>query len=515
MPLARSNRRSTDRGEVRGPSEHDAPCAPLRRLMNTATSRAIEPRAPRSRTRTVLRWGSTYRRWVHCALLVVGLVRAMPAHAHGILKTSEPTAGAHIAIAPTSIQLVFTEQPSLALTSIRLTGPGGESVALRSLSAGADARFAVMAQIEGRLASGVYTVQWQVAGNDGHPTSGSYRFTLALPMTDHGADATASDMHQDPISQPVTPVFGVESPAYVAIRWVQYGALLVVIGVVAFALLVLPRLHQVTAAVAVAAMRSQAARVGVIATLFLGGTAILRLLAQSYALHGALLTPDPALLGTLLRVTQWGRAWLLEAVAILIALVAFALARRHRRGMWPILGIAATAMAGSMALSGHAAAAPRLLTLAIAADALHIIGAGGWLGSLVVLAVVGIPASLRAEVSERWHAVSLLVNAFSSTALACAALTAVTGVFAAWLHVASLTALWQTQYGQTLLLKLAALSLAAGVGFYNWRRVTPLLGTVPAATRRLQRSTAAELSIGVIVILLTAVLVATPTGMDM
>lgn len=483
--------------------------------MNTPTSYAFVARAPRSRAQAATRWAATYRGWLYGALLLVGFVLSTPAHAHGILKTSEPTSGAHIAVAPTSIQLVFTERPSLALTSIRLTGPGGEPVALRPVTAVDGPRFGVTAQIEGPLVSGVYTVHWQVAGNDGHPTSGSYRFTLALPMTDHGADAIASDMHQDPISQPDSPVFGVESPVYVAIRWVQYGALLVIIGTVTFALLVLPRLARVSAAAPVVVMRKQAAQVGVIATLLLGSTAILRLLAQSYALHGAPLMPDPALLGTLLRVTQWGRAWLLEAVAILIALVAFVLARRHRRGMWPVLGIAAVAMAGSMALSGHAAAVPTLLTLSIAADALHIIGAGGWLGSLVVLAVVGIPASLRVEASERWHAVSRLVNAFSPTALTCAALTAITGVFAAWLHVASLAALWQTQYGKTLLLKLAILSLTAGVGFYNWRRVKPLLGTVPAATHRLQRSAVLELGIGLVVILITAILVATPTGMDM
>lgn len=475
----------------------------------------IASRVGGSGSAVVTKHAATFRGWWYGGLLLAACAFATPAHAHGLLRSSEPASGAHLAVAPTSIRLQFTERPALALTSVRMTGQAGEAVAVGPLSLVTDARFAVSARIEGRLTSGVYTVHWQVAGDDGHPTSGTYRFTLALPMTDHGAGAGAGDMHQDPISQPESPQFGVESPAYVAIRWLQYGALLVVIGAVAFALLVLPRLQHASAAAQVVVMRRQAADVGVIATLLLGGTAILRLLAQSYALHGAPLMPDPTLLGTLLRVTQWGRAWLLEAAAILVALVAFTLARRQRRGMWPVLGIAVVALAGSMALSGHAAAVPTLLPLAIAADALHIIGAGGWLGSLVVLLLVGIPASLRTEGSDRWHTVSRLVNAFSSAALVCAALTAVTGVFAAWLHIASLTALWQTRYGQILLLKLAVLSLTVGVGFYNWRRVTPRLDTVPAATRRLQRSAAAELGIGVIVILLTAVLVATPTGFDM
>lgn len=495
---------------------HSALATPHRpQRISAPTSCSVDLPASRPKFHTVTRRVAACRSRFYGALLLLGLVRATPVHAHGILKASAPVSGAHVTVAPADIRLVFTQRPTLALTSIRLIGPGGKPVALLPVTTVADQRFSVTAQIEGPLVSGVYTVHWQVAGSDGHPTSGSYRFTLALPTMDHGAQATASDMHQDPISQPDSPMFGVESPVYVAIRWLQYSALLVIIGTVTFALLVLARLQRVSGAAPVVAMRRRAAQVGVSATLLLGGTAILRLLAQSYALHGAPLMPDPALLGTLLRDTQWGRAWLLEVVAILIALVAFVRARAHPRGMWPLLGIVAIAMTVSMALSGHAAAAPSLVTLAIASDALHIIGAGGWLGSLVVLLMVGLPQALRIEASERWRAVSLLVNAFSSTALAFAALTAATGLFAAWLHIASLTAVWQTRYGQTLLLKLAVLSLTAGIGFYNWRRVTPMLDTVPAATHRLRRSATLELSIGLVVVLITAILVATPTGMEM
>ena len=463
----------------------------------------------------VQRRGAPQRARVYCALLLTALALAVPAHAHGVLKASTPTAGAHIAAAPTSIQLVFTERPDPALTSIHLTGPSGETVTLGSLIAAPDARFAVSAPITGALTSGVYTVRWQMAGSDGHPVTGSYRFTLAMASSVSGDSAPASDLHHDPISQPESAVFGVESPVYVAIRWVQYGALLVVVGVIAFALLVLPRLRHPMAGLTVPALRSQAARVGFLAALLLGATAIMRLMAQSYALHGAPLMPDPALLGTLLRVTQWGQAWMLEAGAILIALVGFMLARRGGRGAWPVLAIAVGAMAVSMALSGHAAAAPRLPTLAIMADAMHIIGAGGWLGSLLVLITVGLPAAVRVEEPERWRLVGRLVSAFSPTALGFAGLTAATGVLAVWLHVDSLTALWQTRYGLILLLKLAVLSATAGIGLYNWRRVLPQLSTIPAATHRLRRSAVAELSIGVLVILITAVLVATPTGMEM
>ncbi len=88
-----------------------------------------------------------------------------------------------------------------------------------------------------------------------------------------------------------------------------------------------------------------------------------------------------------------------------------------------------------------------------------------------------------------------------------------TGVFAAWLHLGEVSALWQTDDGQTLLVKLGILSLVAGTGAYNWLRVKPTLGNASSATR-IQRPARIELVVGAFVIIVTSVLVATPTAMD-
>ena len=89
-------------------------------------------------------------------------------------------------------------------------------------------------------------------------------------------------------------------------------------------------------------------------------------------------------------------------------------------------------------------------------------------------------------------------------------MVAVTGVVSAWLRLGAISALWDSLYGQVLLAKLAALALLAAVGYHNWRRVKPTLGT-NEATVRLRRSATLELSAGLLIIIITAVLVATPT----
>jgi putative copper export protein len=110
--------------------------------------------------------------------------------------------------------------------------------------------------------------------------------------------------------------------------------------------------------------------------------------------------------------------------------------------------------------------------------------------------------------------VAELINAFSPTALVFAGLVAGTGTFAAWIHVGTVPALWQTPYGKTLLLKLGILSIVALTGAYNWLRVKPTLGQI-AGAERIRKSATIELAVGIAVLLVTAVLVASPTPMDL
>jgi copper transport protein len=151
--------------------------------------------------------------------------------------------------------------------------------------------------------------------------------------------------------------------------------------------------------------------------------------------------------------------------------------------------------------------------LAVVSDGFHVLGVGGWLGSLLVTIGVGVPAALTLREGQRGEAVADLINAYSPTALAFAALVAATGVVAGWIHVGSVAALWQSTYGRTLLVKLAILFVVAGTGAYNWLRVRPALGDVEGA-RRVRRSGSVELAAGAVVLIITAILVATPTPMD-
>jgi len=84
------------------------------------------------------------------------------------------------------------------------------------------------------------------------------------------------------------------------------------------------------------------------------------------------------------------------------------------------------------------------------------------------------------------------------------------------LNVASWSAFTTTSYGRTLLIKLAVVLLLVIVGAFNWRRVRPTLATGgTAASARLRHSATLELALGVLVLAVTAVLVALPTPVDL
>jgi putative copper export protein len=86
----------------------------------------------------------------------------------------------------------------------------------------------------------------------------------------------------------------------------------------------------------------------------------------------------------------------------------------------------------------------------------------------------------------------------------------VTGIVNSLFHLGALSQLWHTWYGRMLVLKLLLLAVVALLGYVNWRRVLPVAGTVEG-TRRLRRNAALELGNGIVVILVTAALVALPT----
>lgn len=451
------------------------------------------------------------------AVLLAWVPGALWAHAE--LEASSPTAGQRLNSPPTRLDLRFTERVEAGFARIVLRGPAGE-IELGEIAASSESELTV--RVLGAMGAGEYVVEWRVAGADGHPISDSYTFVLAgvtgpassaetsaaeEPQTAEPSSSAASDGQPSSVAERAE--FDAESPSYVAIRWFNFAGILGTLGLSVFMLLVLP------AAAGGEGDRRFAEGAVRLARRYLAGTVLLLSLALAVRLWAQLraLSPpegglDASILAPLLRTT-WGVGWQVQWAAI-IALIAGAwFAKRKPRAGWLVVGAAAVLVAFTPALSGHAVSSDEFRSLRVVADGLHVIGAGGWLGTLAALIGVGVPLALRGAEEVRGKYVAKLVEAFSPLALVFAGLVVLTGALAAWLEIGSIAALTGSRYGQVLLLKLGILGIVFLTGAYNWRVVKPSLGAAAAASP-LRRSASVELAAGAAVLLVTAVLVATP-----
>ncbi len=189
----------------------------------------------------------------------------------------------------------------------------------------------------------------------------------------------------------------------------------------------------------------------------------------------------------------------------IVLAVAYAIARR-RPGAWWL------ALLAGIVLTFQSIVRLRWATLV---NPIHMTAAALWIGTLFVMVAAGLPAILRAPIGERRGAlVAELVARFSPLALIGAGFLVASGVVTAWRHLGSLHALGTTAYGITLIVKLCFVAVVVALGAWNWRRMSPRLGTEEAAAG-IRRSASAEVGVTAIVLIITAVLVSLPSPAQM
>ena len=436
------------------------------------------------------------------AVLIAALsLAAAPPHTR--LSRSSPAAGDTLRQSPRDVRLWFSGRAELSFTRVRLVRRSdGREIAIGPVARLDSSFSAFTVAVRATLGNGTYTVVWQTAAADGHPVRGHYDFTVVgvavVAMADTARVVPAHRIATMPDED------GDELQDYQVARWAGFIGLLAVLGTVVFRFAVLGVMERRNEPVSDLAERAR--QIGVAATVLLLATAVYRLFTELRAL-GYEQNPlqVDALILALSGVT-WGRGWLVGGVGALLLLAGLIAARR--RACWHIAALGALAVAVSPALTGHAAAEDNA-PLAITVDALHVLGAGGWLGTLLLVVLAGVPAALRRVPGERGPAAASILRAFHPVALICVPLVLVSGLISAWMRVESFAALTASRYGAYLLVKTALFLCVALIGAYNWRRMLPATGD-EAGARRIRRTAALELVIGAIVLAVTAALVVTP-----
>jgi putative copper export protein/methionine-rich copper-binding protein CopC len=458
------------------------------------------------------------RRVLMLAAAVACALPPAPAAAHTKVERTAPADGDTAHGAVREVRLRFTRGVEGALTTLSLSRGGNHIASGGTGVPQTDGREYVLA-LPRPLDPGAYEVQWKTVGADGHVLKGSFGFVVAAdpsaPVTAAPPAPAAVQAEAAPPPPPAGEAAGEVSgdasrPLAVAVRWSGFAALLAMIGVVAFRYGVLPRLdrdpvhHEVAERAEVAAWH-----------VALGAAALsVAALMMRLWLQASSLGPDAwngERLELLLWGTGWGLAWVLQAIATLAFVLGLFIARAPygRAAGWMGAAAGAVLLSAVPALSGHAASVSRFSAVAIVSDTIHVLGAGVWLGTLLAVLAVGIPAAMSAGAGAD-GAVVAMVRAFSPMGLAGGAAVGLTGVINTLFQLDAVSDLWATGYGRALAIKLLLLAGVGALGWYNWKRVLPGLDA-EGGPQRLRRTARAELGLAAVVLLITAVLVALPT----
>lgn len=313
-----------------------------------------------------------------------------------------------------------------------------------------------------------------------------------------------------------------------ALRGFSYACVLLLVGAVAFRAVARaagrgavaaddPTNHTTTATDWARRVEGELALWGMCAGFALVVFDLGRVWHQTYAFYGGFEPVTLQLIQTIANQTLWGAGWKLQAISAAFTGVVFAAAYRSWPGAWVVAFPAVALAAVSRPLTGHALEAGSWFSLPVILQAIHIVGASVWLGTLFAMTVIGVRRARELPTGDRARVIAAMVNGFSPLALTAVTALFLAGSATAFLYLGSPAAVYGTVYGRVFAAKFVTFGAIGAIGYFNWQKVRPRLevaargsGGDAAVEALLLRSAGSELAVAVVVLLLTAVLVALP-----
>jgi copper resistance protein D len=186
-----------------------------------------------------------------------------------------------------------------------------------------------------------------------------------------------------------------------------------------------------------------------------------------------------------------GRANEIRVFGLLLAVLG---ASSDRPPWWALLGAAMAAT--SFAWTGHARALnPDVLPVLLVSA--HLLGIAFWIGGLAPLLIVSRNSDVRT--------IAATAARFGSSAVFVVAGLMAAGVALLWMLLGDVTALWNSAYGRSVMLKLAFVGCLLCFAAFNKLRLTPrLLAGDSRAVRSLRTSIRFEMILGAVILAVTA-----------
>ena len=419
------------------------------------------------------------RLWQLAAVVVaVALVIPAAAVAHAVLDGSNPSPGQRLAVAPRQIELRFSGPLKVLPDSIEVLSTTGQRFS-GPPRFGRDNRTLVADLLD--LPKGGYTVRWRtLSALDGHVVAGVFTFGIRYP------------------APPATAAYGTTGPGTTEqlVHWGYFLAIALLAGGLAFRVVLLrglevpPRLRR-------ALLLSTAA--GVVAGIEIGIVGfLLRAVNVLQVPFSEFLYGD---LSPLTDGTRFGQAFIALTLGFVLvaALITFAWLSDRT---WPLaVALSLTlGLSSGLALSGHSSTGAQAWASELA-DWVHFSAAAIWVGGLATMAIClwGTAPALRRVVFLR----------FSRVAMALVGLVVAAGVYLTIRRLPAVSDLWETTYGNVLIVKLMLVTAALAWGGFHHLVARPVVEGEgrDGFVGRLRRSLLGESAVLAAVLVLAAILV--------
>lgn len=381
---------------------------------------------------------------------------------------------------PKTITLTFSESVDASLGAIRVFAASGERLDSGSPTHpnGAGSQIAVSSGIK---KDGAYVVTWRVISADSHPVQGAFTFVVGDARVANES-SIASLLHQKGGSK----VVGV---AYGTSRAFAFGSMLLLIGGLAFLVLVWPegRTHA-------GARRAVWLALAVLSVASIANIALQGAYAAGVGLAKAV---DPDVVGDVVSA-RFGQVYLVRLGLLVIAAL---LVRMFFGGEPPswwrwVAGAVGVGIVATPGFAGHAAIGSNK-PFALIADVAHVGAASLWLGGLAMLTLLVLP--------RRTDDLKATVRRYSEVAFWSVVVLVCTGVFQGWRQVGTLDALKTTPYGKLLIVKTALVAAMLGFAWLS-RRATHAKWS-PDTAGRVRMTVGIETGVAVAVLVVTSLLV--------
>lgn len=377
-----------------------------------------------------------------------------PAHAHASVLSTFPLDGEQTLRGPDVVEIAFNETVTIPEGSVRLISGSGTQETLRPTLTEEISGTLLNARLPA-LATGWYAVSWRAISADGHPIGGTFTFRVGDTLQTLAESGLT-------LTDPARPYLAASHP----LRAANYLATMLAIGLLGAAWA-----SSGARTVAEAPMMAHRLRRGAMTAAVAGIASIaLAVFNSALILNGGSYDRIGSVIQIILRSTA-GSGYMIRLSGMLAMCTAVLLLaeKQTRKAGWVIAAAAAYGILHGYAIAGHAALVPREVLSRVSLVA-HLAAGSAWLGGIpgVLLAVAARPRPSIAATAE-------LVDRYSRIATASVSAVLVFGTATAYTMLSSISDLFTTAYGISMLAKILIVLILAGVGAYNHFSVVPSL----------------------------------------